>query len=67
MLEKCEPVYEILDGWTEDITNAKSLDELPENAKKYVKRIEELIECKIGIVSIGPKREQTIILDEYFK
>ncbi len=67
VLEKCEPVYEILDGWTEDITNAKSLDELPENAKKYVKRIEELIECKIGIVSIGPKREQTIILDEYFK
>lgn len=67
VLEKCEPVYEVLDGWTEDITDVKSLDELPQNAKKYVKRIEELIECKIGIISIGPKREQTIILDEYFK
>lgn len=59
------PVYEELDGWSEEeMNNVKTYDELPENAKKYLKRIEELSSVKIGIVSIGPKRSQTIIIDE---
>lgn len=59
------PVYEELDGWSEEeMNNVKTYDELPENAKKYLKRIEELSNVKIGIVSIGPKRSQTIIIDE---
>lgn len=59
-----EPVYETHKGWNSDITNAKTWDELPENARKYLKRLEELFEIPISIVSVGPKREQTIILGQ---
>ena len=57
-----EPVYESHEGWKSDITGAKTWTELPENAKKYLKRLEELFEIPISIVSVGPDREQTIIL-----
>ena len=53
------PVYETLPGWDEDITSARSWDDLPENAVKYLKRIEEVSGVKIGIVSVGPDRTQT--------
>ncbi|WP_432405841.1 adenylosuccinate synthase [Wukongibacter sp. M2B1] len=66
-LAKCKPVYEELDGWNEDITKATSFDELPENAKKYIRRIEELMEIPVKIVSIGPKRSQTIVRDSIFR
>lgn len=55
-----EPVYETHKGWKTDITQIKHYDLLPENAKKYLKRLEELIEIPISIVSVGPDREQTI-------
>lgn len=64
-LESCKPVYEELDGWKEDISSARKFDELPENARKYLKRVEALLKTKISMVSIGPKREQTIILKEF--
>ena len=57
-----EPVYETHKGWNSDITGAKTWDELPENTQKYLKRLEELFEIPVSIVSVGPKREQTIIL-----
>ncbi len=56
------PVYENHKGWMSDITNCKNWGELPQNAQKYLKRLEELFEIPISIVSVGPKREQTIIL-----
>ncbi len=59
-LAKCEPIYEEFDGWDSSIENARSFDELPENAKKYLKRIEEFTGTPISIVSVGPKRDQTI-------
>jgi len=59
-LAKCEPVYEEFEGWGEEVANARSYDELPENAKKYLERIEEFTETKISIVSVGPKRDQTM-------
>ncbi|MBL4930517.1 adenylosuccinate synthase [Clostridium paridis] len=59
-LAKCEPVYEEFDGWDESIEEARSYDELPENAKVYLRRIEEITGVKIDIVSVGPKRDQTI-------
>lgn len=59
-LAKCEPIYEEFDGWGEEVANARSYEELPLNAKKYLSRIEELIKTKISIVSVGPKRNQTI-------
>jgi len=64
LIEKCEPVYEELDGWNEDITGATKFEELPVNAQKYVQRIEELTGVKASIISIGPKRTQTIIRQE---
>ena len=59
-LAKCEPIYEEFDGWSEEVANARSYDELPENAKKYLTRIEELTGTKISIVGVGPRRDQTI-------
>lgn len=55
-----EPVYETHQGWKEDITQIKEYDKLPENAKKYLERLEELLACPISIVSVGPDRLQTI-------
>jgi len=63
-LAKCEPIYEEFEGWDESIENARSYDELPENAKKYLKRIEEFTDTRISIVSVGPKRNQTIKVSE---
>lgn len=57
-----EPVYETHKGWKEDISNCKNYDELPQNAKKYLKRLEELLGIKISIISVGPDREQTIFI-----
>ncbi|SHE87128.1 adenylosuccinate synthase [Clostridium fallax] len=63
-LAKCEPIYEEFDGWDESVANARSYEELPENAKKYLKRIEEFTGTRISIVSVGPKRDQTMRVDE---
>jgi len=57
---RCEPVTISLPGWKEDITNVKSFDELPENAKNYLLKIEALTGVKIAIFSVGPDRNQTI-------
>jgi len=62
-LSVAEPIYNELPGWKEDISDIKNFDELPENAKKYIKAIEDFLEVRIDIVSVGPKREQTIIRD----
>lgn len=56
------PVYEYLDGWTEDITGARRFDELPENAQKYVHRLEELIGCRISGIGVGPGRDESIVI-----
>jgi adenylosuccinate synthase len=60
------PVYEEMPGWTENITEARKIGDLPENARRYVKRLEELIGVPVGILSTGPGREQTMILSEPF-
>lgn len=65
-LDRVEPIYESHAGWTEDVTHCRTLEELPENARKYLARIAELAGCPIGIVSVGPDREQTIGLTEPF-
>ena len=61
-LERCKPVYEELPAWQEDITSAKSWDDLPENAQKFLNRISELVDIPLVTVSVGPEREQTIVL-----
>lgn len=59
-LAKCEPIYEEMPGWEGDIGNARSFEELPENAKQYIRRIEELCDCRVTMVGVGPNREQNI-------
>lgn len=61
-----EPVYETLQGWKVNISNAKNWDELPLNAQKYLKRLEELVGIPIKIISVGAEREQTIIIENPF-
>ena len=61
-----EPIYEELEGWTEDITHARTYDELPENAKKYIEFIENHLGINVYLVSVGPERSQNIIRKELF-
>ncbi|MGB5750328.1 MAG: adenylosuccinate synthase [Desulfobacterales bacterium] len=62
VLADCKPVYETLPGWTEDLSNIKKLEDFPPNARSYLDRITELAETEIHIVSVGPDRDQTIVL-----
>jgi adenylosuccinate synthase len=66
VLEQCKPVYEELPGWSDDITAIQKADDLPENARTYVKRVEELVQTPVQIVSVGAGREHTIVLQDPF-
>ena len=59
-LARCEPIYEEFDGWEEDISSMRKLDGLPANARKYLKRIEELAGVRVALIGVGKDREQTI-------
>lgn len=61
-LERCEPVYEDMPGWKESTFGATSYDALPANAKAYLKRLEEMVETPVDIISTGPDRAETIVL-----
>ena len=61
LLEGCEPVYEELPGWTEDLSKCHSFDELPENAKNYIRFIEEQADCHVSMVGVGPDRTQNLM------
>ena len=66
VLSHCEPIYEELPGWLTDTTAVKNYTDLPENAKRYIARLEELTGVKAAILAVGPKRDQTIVLDNLF-
>lgn len=61
-LERCKPIYEELPGWNEDITKVTKLEDLPENACHFLSRVSELVGVPLVTVSVGPDREQTIVL-----
>ncbi|MCX6004974.1 MAG: adenylosuccinate synthase [Chloroflexi bacterium] len=61
-LARCQPVYEELPGWKATTSNVRDFKKLPANARKYIRRLEELIECSFHIISIGPRRDQSIII-----
>jgi adenylosuccinate synthase len=63
-LERCQPVYEEWPGWQTDTTDITSYENLPEKAKNYLTRLEELIGCPLSLISVGQKRKQTIVLGE---
>lgn len=63
-LAECTPIYEEFDGW-EDVSHVTEYKKLPTNLLRYLERIEELCDTKIAMVSVGPKRDQTIVIDEF--
>jgi len=62
MLARCEPIYEELPGWQTDISEIRRFKDLPKEARSYVRRLEELIACRASIISVGERREQTIMV-----
>lgn len=64
MIAKAKAVYEIFPGWQCDITGIRTFEELPENCKAYIKRIEEFTNTRISLVSVGPDRENNILINE---
>ena len=66
-MEKIKPIYETLKGWQKSTQKCKSFSELPINAKKYIKRIEKLIECPVSMISTSPERNDTILVTDPFK
>jgi adenylosuccinate synthase len=66
IMEQCSPIYEELPGWSEDITGAKSMEDLPANARSYVARIEQLSGAPVVLVSVGPRRDETIVIRNPF-
>lgn len=66
ILDEIEPIYEEMEGWKEDISDAKDLSELPIQARKYLEKLEEVTGVRIYTVSVGPSREKIIFLHELF-
>ena len=63
LLDRCQPVYEEFPGWDQPTAGATSLSQLPQNAVAYVRRVEELVGCKVQIISTGPARHETILVE----
>lgn len=66
VLEACEPVYEELPGWEDDITGARKLEDLPENTRRYLERLSSLAGLPVALIGVGPRREQTIVCHNAF-
>jgi len=67
ILKECTPVYEEVEGWQSDLCGATSYEELPKKAKDYLKKLEEVSGCPIVLISVGPRRDQTIQLRNPFE
>ena len=63
--DRLEPIYETHKGWKQSLSDVKKYQDLPKEAKDYLKRLEEIFEIPISIISVGPDREQTILLKEF--
>ena len=62
LLDRCKPIYEELPGWTKPTASTRHVEDLPAEAVRYVRRLEEVIGCSIDLISTGPKREESIPL-----
>ena len=67
LLGKVKPVYEEVEGWRAPTSRCRSWDELPQKARDYIRRIEKLLDIPIDIVSVGPERDQAIIIHDVLK
>ncbi len=65
-LAACKPIYETMPGWRQDTTGVRKFEDLPENARKYIKRLEELCDIPVSVVAVGPDRTQTIVRNPLF-
>jgi adenylosuccinate synthase len=63
---RAEPIFETIEGWTDSTRGARSYAELPAQAIKYVRRIEELVECPVTLLSTSPERDDTILMQDPF-
>lgn len=66
VLERVKPVYEELPGWTSATSEVRNFDDLPEQAQAFVRRVEQLLECPVDLISVGPAREQAVIVNPIF-
>lgn len=66
MLEKCVPIYEELEGWQAPTTEVRNFDDLPPQAKVFIRRVEALLGCPVDLISVGPSREQAVIVNPIF-
>ena len=64
---RVEPIYETMKGWSESTVGARSWNDLPAEAIKYVRRVEELIDCPVAMLSTSPEREDTILVTDPFQ
>ena len=64
---RAEPIYETIEGWSESTAGARSWADLPAQAIKYIRRVEELIQCPVALVSTSPEREDTILVRDPFE
>lgn len=67
VLAECEPVFETIAGWKEDISGIRHVDDLPESTRSYLKTIETLAETPVDLISVGPGRNETILMNHPFK
>lgn len=67
LLHRCQPIYEEIEGWTDDIRGARQIADLPLNTRRYIERLEELSGVRLVLVSVGPDRDETIILNNPFE
>ena len=66
LTEKVKPAYEEIPGWQEDIGSARNIEDLPQKARDYIKRIEDITETPAAIISVGPARDETLLLNNPF-
>jgi adenylosuccinate synthase len=66
VLDRVRPVYEELPGWQTPTTDVRNFDDLPPQAQAFIKRVEQLLECPVDLISVGPSREQAIIVNPIF-
>jgi adenylosuccinate synthase len=66
LTEKVKPAYEEIPGWQEDIGSARNIDDLPKQARDYIKRIEDITETPVAIIAVGPARDETLLLKNPF-
>ncbi|MHB1419862.1 MAG: adenylosuccinate synthase [Bacillota bacterium] len=66
VLSLCEPVYEEMEGWQQDLTKVKEFSDLPVQAQRYIRRVEELAGAPMALIAVGPRRDQTILMEAIF-